>query len=114
MAQTCERHGFELADAMCRRCGLWFCEPCLVFAFGPKKPPFCVACAINASGVRSTAGFAPRPSREIRRELRAQRRASRDRHEPVEADATAGVTAFDVEVDAWRTGEEIWNDAAQR
>jgi hypothetical protein len=120
MAQTCEKHGFELAVGICRRCGLWFCEPCLVFAFGPKKPPFCVACAINAAGVRSTAGFSPRPPREVKRELRAQRReakrSGRDRADQVEPDEATAVraTAFDDEVDAWRSGDEIWEDATKR
>ena len=25
-----------------------------MFAFGPKKPPFCIGCALNAGGVRNS------------------------------------------------------------
>ena len=60
MADTCVKHSFELAKAECRQCHNRYCEECLVYAFGPKKPPYCVTCALNAGGVRRT-GARPNP-----------------------------------------------------
>jgi hypothetical protein len=123
MAQAaCEKHGFEFAEAMCRRCGHWFCSTCLVYAFGQNKPPYCVSCAILAAGVRSNAGYIPRSSgRQIKREIKAQRKAERAatkasrRGHPVVADSDEPVreTGFDAEVAAWKSGDEIWEDAAR-
>ena len=52
MPGACDRHPFDEAHAACRVCGRTFCEPCLVYSFGPKRPPFCVPCALEAAGVR--------------------------------------------------------------
>lgn len=49
----CLRHQEEPAAAECRTCRGTFCNRCLVFAFGPKKPPYCVGCALHASGIRT-------------------------------------------------------------
>jgi hypothetical protein len=74
----CERHPFELADGYCTTCGHAFCEPCLVFPFGPKKKPFCVSCAIAAAGVRRNAALpVARSSREIKELARQRRRAEK-------------------------------------
>ncbi|MCB0988017.1 MAG: hypothetical protein KDB09_09640 [Acidimicrobiales bacterium] len=54
----CMRHMEEPSTAECRSCHGSYCARCLVYSFGPKKPPFCVGCALKASGVRS----APRPT----------------------------------------------------
>lgn len=123
MAQAaCEKHGFEFADAMCRRCGHWFCSTCLVYAFGENKPPYCVSCAILAAGVRSNAGHIPRTSgREIKRQLKAQRKAERAaakaarRGHPVvgEDESSIDTSRFDAEVAAWQASEEIWEDASR-
>lgn len=48
----CIRHFEEPIAGLCRTCNQPFCSRCLVFAFGPKKPPYCVGCALTASGVR--------------------------------------------------------------
>jgi hypothetical protein len=58
---VCERHPSEVADTTCRHCRGPFCSRCLVFPFGPGKPALCVACALAAGGVRSSAARAPRP-----------------------------------------------------
>ena len=42
----CRDHSFETATAMCRRCSLEFCDTCVVYPFGPKKP-FCKECAMT-------------------------------------------------------------------
>jgi len=49
---SCEIHPFDPAAGMCRTCKGEFCETCLVYSFGPKRPPFCVPCALEAAGVR--------------------------------------------------------------
>lgn len=54
----CREHSFESALALCRRCGLEFCENCVVFPFGEKKP-LCKECAMTLAGVRS---FVSRPA----------------------------------------------------
>lgn len=91
----CLRHYEEPVTAHCRACGHPFCTRCLVFSFGPKKPPYCVGCALHAAGVRNghrtvDAPYAP-PSSEPtavpgaggpplgdKRVERAYRRAERD------------------------------------
>lgn len=49
----CLRHMEEPSAAQCRSCRGTYCARCLVYSFGPRKPPFCVGCALHASGVRS-------------------------------------------------------------
>ena len=56
----CIRHSEEPVAGICRTCQSPFCDRCLVFSFGPTKPPYCVACALTASGVR-TGGNTIRP-----------------------------------------------------
>ena len=51
----CLRHTEEPTTGECRSCHGSYCARCLVYSFGPKKPPFCVGCALRASGVRSGA-----------------------------------------------------------
>jgi hypothetical protein len=76
----CFVHSFEVGQARCRNCGNEFCNECLVFAFGPSKPPYCVACALAAAGVRSNAGRQPALSRrEIRRLEKERRRVEKQR-----------------------------------
>ena len=55
---TCDSHPFEAATGTCRSCSLDFCPDCLVYTHGESKPPFCIPCALVASGVRKTAGRA--------------------------------------------------------
>ena len=50
--QHCLRHMEEPSTAQCRNCQGTYCNRCLVFSFGPRKPPYCVGCALHASGVR--------------------------------------------------------------
>jgi hypothetical protein len=56
MDGRCERHLFDQAIDLCDRCGAEFCGDCLVYSFGPKKPPYCLPCAVEAAGVRKGAG----------------------------------------------------------
>lgn len=69
--ESCEKHRHERGVALCGRCGESWCEQCLVYAFGPKKPPYCMGCAMFAGGVRTAAA---RPALS-KRELKARRKA---------------------------------------
>jgi hypothetical protein len=73
MEGRCERHQFDRAVDNCGRCGGEFCQTCVVYAFGPKKPPYCLPCAVEAAGVRSGAGSAPALSRRERKRLAKDR-----------------------------------------
>jgi hypothetical protein len=59
MQNRCAKHLFEGAEDFCGKCGLEFCGECLVYAFGPKKPPLCIPCAVQAAGIRASAGNRP-------------------------------------------------------
>ncbi|HEY2427610.1 MAG TPA: hypothetical protein VGI06_01675 [Acidimicrobiales bacterium] len=48
----CEKHAFDPAVDICSKCGQARCGDCLVYPFGPKKPPFCINCALVAGGIR--------------------------------------------------------------
>ncbi len=49
---SCNTHPFDTAADTCRLCKREYCESCLVYSFGPEKPPYCVPCALEAAGVR--------------------------------------------------------------
>jgi hypothetical protein len=66
--ESCAKHPHEIGVALCGRCGGARCANCLVYAHGPKKPPYCMECAMFAGGVRSAA---PRPAL-TRREMKAR------------------------------------------
>ncbi len=79
----CLRHFEEPVVAHCRECHQPFCSRCLVYSFGPKKPPYCLGCALHASGVRNGHRNVVAPDGEQlepvdKRALKAQRRAERD------------------------------------
>jgi hypothetical protein len=78
MEGRCDKHPFERMERHCRTCGGEFCNECLVYSYGHKKPPYCVSCALSAAGVRSTAA---RPQvlskRELKREIKARKRAEK-------------------------------------
>jgi hypothetical protein len=69
----CERHQFDRAVDRCGRCGGEFCATCVVYSFGPKKPPFCLPCAVTAAGVRTKAAKVPALSRKERKRLEKER-----------------------------------------
>lgn len=103
----CFRHGFEVAESRCRQCGLEFCTECLVYSFGPGKPPFCVPCALAAAGVRSNAGQTTQvPRRELRRLEKERKKAEKLARKqgapaaPAGVDVAPGVTVETVTVEA--------------
>jgi len=52
MSAGCVTHPFDEAHDACKACRRPFCRDCLVYSFGPKHPPLCVPCALEAAGVR--------------------------------------------------------------
>ena len=75
---NCDIHAFEMADDTCRSCGRIFCSDCLVYSFGPKKPPFCLNCAIGAAGVRSNASRGKVASkRQLKKAGKARKREAK-------------------------------------
>lgn len=64
---SCIKHPHEHGVSHCGRCGGSWCADCLVHAYGPKKAPLCMSCAMFAAGVRT---HADRPALG-RRELKA-------------------------------------------
>ena len=48
----CDKHPFDESTGACRVCRTDYCATCLVFPFGPAKPPMCIGCALEAGGVR--------------------------------------------------------------
>ena len=94
MDDRCEKHPFEPAEADCDSCGWSFCTECLVYAFGPRKPPLCLSCALAKAGVRSNAGRRPaRSKREMRKQQKENRKRLKEqaKHEPVTVAAPIGL-----------------------
>lgn len=98
---SCEKHQHEHGVALCRRCGGAWCKNCLVYTFGPKQPPYCMACAMYAGGVRTSA---PRPAMS-KRQLKALERQFKAASVATEvAPVPADVTADMAEVGALTGG----------
>jgi hypothetical protein len=76
MQGRCDKHLFEAAEDRCGKCGYEFCGECLVYAFGAKKPPFCIPCAVAAAGIRSNAGIRPMADARELKALRKERRSA--------------------------------------
>ena len=73
MLDSCNKHPHEKGEALCRRCGHGWCTNCLVYAFGPKKPPYCMSCAMVAGGVKSTSAMPPMSKRQLKAQMRAMK-----------------------------------------
>lgn len=102
---SCEKHPHEHGVALCRRCGGLWCRNCLVYTYGPAKPPYCMACAMYAGGVRTSA---PRPAIS-KRELKALEQqfkatSAASQVAPVPSDVTAELA--EVSAMAGRAGNE--------
>jgi hypothetical protein len=92
MEGRCDRHQFDRSVDRCGRCGGEFCSTCVVYSFGPKKPPFCLPCAVTAAGVRTKAAKVPPMSRKERKLLERERVAAMARPAPEIAPAKMPVT----------------------
>jgi hypothetical protein len=71
MLDSCNKHPHEKGAALCRRCGLGWCGACLVYSFGPKKPPYCMSCAMYAGGVKSSSALPAMSRKELKNQMRA-------------------------------------------
>ena len=71
MLDSCNKHPHERGVAICRRCGGAWCSTCLVYAFGPKKPPYCMGCAMVAGGVRTSAALPAMPRKQLKAQMKA-------------------------------------------
>ena len=59
------------SEQICGRCGHDFCRECVVFPFGLRKPPMCIACALEAGGVRHQHTGRPKLAQgEVKRRLK--------------------------------------------
>jgi hypothetical protein len=76
MQSRCAKHLFEGAEDLCGKCGLEFCGECLVYAFGPKKPPLCIPCAVAAAGIRAAAGNRPVVNKQEMKRLQKERNSA--------------------------------------
>ncbi len=100
--ESCERHPHEPGAAICGRCGGAWCTSCLVYAFGPKKPPLCMACAMFAGGVRSAATRPAMPKRELKARLKAAKAFRGDDDRPAEPEPIpAAAVAPEPESSSW-------------
>jgi hypothetical protein len=89
MLESCGKHPHEMGVAICRRCGGSWCSTCLVYAFGPKKPPFCMSCAMVAGGVRSASSQPAMSRKQMKAQTKALKaqakaQAARDAGQPSE------------------------------
>lgn len=87
--ESCIKHPHEHGVSHCGRCGGSWCADCLVQAYGAKKPPLCMACAMFAAGVRT---FADRPALG-RRELKALAKQAREQAKEAAPDPAPAVAA---------------------
>jgi len=71
MLDSCNKHPHERGIALCRRCGGPWCSTCLVYAFGPKKPPYCMGCAMVAGGVRTSASLPAMSRKQLKAQMKA-------------------------------------------
>lgn len=94
MQGRCDKHLFDPAEDRCGTCGGEFCAECLVYAFGPKKPPFCIPCAVVAAGIRKTAAGATLTRRDAKR-LERERRSALKQARKARAAADRQAAAMD-------------------
>ena len=87
MMDSCTKHPHEPGRGICGRCGLAWCGTCLVYAHGPKKPPYCMECAMFAAGVRSAATRPAISRRELKQLQKAAKAKGAGRDEPTEDEA---------------------------
>lgn len=82
---SCAKHPHEPGRAICRRCGGSWCNDCLVYSFGPKKPPYCMGCAMVAGGVRTSAARPAMPKRELKALLKIAKAEAKSARSPKSA-----------------------------
>ena len=110
MLESCGKHTHEMGVALCRRCGQSWCSNCLVYSFGPKKPPYCMSCAMVAGGVRTNASVPAMPRRQLKAQMRAQKAAAKaaakqGKSEPKEPAEAAAFSDTDWSAPWWEDRE---------
>jgi hypothetical protein len=86
---SCIKHPHEPMVTTCRRCAQPWCTTCLVYTYGASKPPYCIACAMVASGVR-TNGAPPAASRRVlKSRAKEAKRAAKEAKRAAKASAVA-------------------------
>lgn len=93
MSNSCVKHPMTFGTQICGECGHHFCEECVVFPFGVKKPPVCISCALELGGISSRPSGRPKLSRQSIRERRAaQRKAQKATHAEQVSSSSGGST----------------------
>ncbi|HLT16849.1 MAG TPA: hypothetical protein VK007_09115 [Acidimicrobiales bacterium] len=90
---SCIKHPHEVGVSHCGRCGGSWCGDCLVHPFGPKKPPYCMSCAMFAAGVRTHADRPALSRRELKALEKAARAAAKGKPAPTPAPAPVELPA---------------------
>ena len=95
---SCARHPHERGVSPCRRCGSAWCGDCLVYAFGGKKLPYCMSCAMYAGGIRTVAARPALPKREVKRLLKASKAEAKTKPDakPASVPTSAGTVTPEV------------------
>ena len=76
---SCVKHPMAVSEHVCGRCGHEFCPECVVFPHGLRKPPLCIACALEVGGVRRQHTGRPRfTKREVKSRLNAHDRLAEE------------------------------------
>lgn len=74
-----------------------------MYSFGEKQPPFCIPCALSASGVRSNAARTPTmPRKELKKR---QREVERTRERAAMADQSTTKIDWSVPIDGNGPGD---------
>lgn len=110
MSESCVKHPMVVAEFACGRCGHDFCPECVVFPYGLSKPPLCISCGLDVSGVSRRSTGRPRLNRrQVRRRVKERARTTVTQSEMRASGlgTTAQVLPSEEEQEAerWMTGE---------
>jgi len=82
VSDCCVKHPMNVAEFACSSCGHDFCPECVVFPFGLRKPPLCVACALAKGGIsRRDQGLPKLGRRQVKQRVKARRQTTVTRSE---------------------------------
>jgi hypothetical protein len=82
-----------------------------VYSFGPKKPPYCMSCAMVAGGVRTSAALPAMSRKQLKAQMRAQKASAKAaakaaaEAEPKESAEAAAFTETDWSAPWWEDRE---------
>ena len=79
---SCVKHPITMGEYICGDCGHQFCPECVVFPFGLRKPPLCLACALAKGGIsRRDQGLPKLGRRQVKQRVKARRQTTVTRSE---------------------------------